>query len=1143
MDFYTMLDQVIDLLRQRQRVSYRALKRQFQLDDDYLEDLKVELIRVQQLAVDQEEEMLVWTGDASPTAPPPATPVQISERVPLTYTPPYLAEKILTSRSALEGERKQVTVLFADLKGSMELLADRDPEEARQLLDPVLERMMSAVHRYEGTVNQIMGDGIMALFGAPLAHEDHAVRACYAALAMQEALRAYADQVRQTHQVEIQIRVGLNSGEVVVRAIGNDLHMDYSAIGQTTHLAARMEQLAMPGSILLTAETLRLAEEVVQTKPLGLTPIKGLAHPLEVFELVGAGPPRTRLQAFAARTLTRFVGRQAECEAMRQAHTLAGAGHGQLVAVMGEPGVGKTRLFYEFLCAPWTQGWLLLESQADSYGKAIPYHPVRALLKAYFQLEARDDAVRMREKVTGKLRTLDPALVPMLPAVLALLDVPVDDRTWQALDPPQRRQRTLDALKRLLLRESQVQPVLLLCENLHGIDTETQAFLESLVDSLPTARILCLVNYRPEYQHPWGNKTYYTQLRIDPLPPTSAVGLLQALLGDDLTLEPLKRTLIERTDGNPFFLEESVRTLVESQVLVGELGAYRLTQALVPMQVPATVQAVLAARIDRLPAEEKTLLQTAAVIGKDVPFALLQAITALSEETLRGALAHLQTAEFLYEASLFPELEYTFKHALTQEVAYGSLLYERRRTLHAGIVESIERLSPDRLAAQVERLASHALRGEVWHKAVTYCRQAGEKAMARSAYREAVGYFEQGLATLRHLPESRDTREQAIALLFDLRNALHPLGEFGRILDHLHAAEALAEILDDQRRLGWVSLYMAQYFFITGQYDRGVASSQRARAISTAIGDVALQISATLYLGVPCYALGDYRRAIDFLRQTKESLTGDQLYERFSLPYLPSVLSRAWLLYCLVEIGAFTEGVAIGEEGKHIAEVVDNPFSLVCAYYGIGLLALRRGGLHTAMAVLERGIGVCQARHVLLLFPWVAAALGMAYALSGRVTEAIPLLEQAVEQAATMHVIPGQALWIAELGEVYLLADRLDEAITQAQRALHLSRTHQEQGHEAWALRLLGEIHAHQEPAAVELAEAHYQQALALADELGMRPLVAHCHCGLGTLYATMGQREQARTALSTAIEMYRGMEMMFWLPQTEATLAQVKGR
>jgi class 3 adenylate cyclase len=585
MDFYAVLDQVLALLRQRGRVSYRALKRQFDLDEAYLDDLKVEIIEVHQCAVDQDGTMLVWTGAAASAAAP--APVQA--QTPLAYTPQHLVEKILTSRSALAGERKQVTVLFADLKGSMELLADRDPEEARQLLDPVLERMMAAVHRYEGTVNQIMGDGIMALFGAPIAHEDHAVRACYAALAMQEAIRHYSAEMRRGHGLEVQIRVGLNSGEVVVRAIGNDLHMDYSAIGQTTHLAARMEQLAPPGSIRLTAATLRLAEGWVQVTPLGPVPVKGLSAPVEVSELVGAGPARTRLQAFAARGLTPFVGRQTELAALHQALERAGAGHGQVVAVIGEPGVGKTRLFHEFTHASRTQGWLLLESSSTSYGKATPYLPVLDLLKAYVQIEDRDDARRIREKLTGRLLTLDPTLGPTLPAFLALLEVPGEDPAWQALDPSQRRQRTLDALKRLLLRESQVQPLLLVFENLHWIDAETQAFLDGLVESLPTARLLLLVNYRPEYEHGWGHKTSYTQLRLDPLPPASAEDLLRSLLGDDVGLEPLTQRLIERTQGNPFFLEESVRTLVETQVLVGEPGAYRLARALPSIQVPATV--------------------------------------------------------------------------------------------------------------------------------------------------------------------------------------------------------------------------------------------------------------------------------------------------------------------------------------------------------------------------------------------------------------------------------------------------------------------------------------------------------------------------------------------------------------------------
>jgi class 3 adenylate cyclase len=691
---------------------------------------------------------------------------------PEVYTPKHIAEKILTSKAALEGERKQVTVLFADLKGSMELLADRDPEEARKLLDPVLKHMMEAVHRYEGTVNQVMGDGIMGLFGAPLAHEDHAVRACYAALRMQESVKRYAEDVHRTVGVPLHIRVGLNSGEVVVRSIGSDLHMDYTAVGQTTHLAARMEQMAMPGSILIPPGTLDLAEGYIVAKPLGLRPVKGLETPIEVYEVTGASTVRARLHAAAARGLTRFVGRDAKLEQLRQALEHARAGHGQLVAVVGEPGVGKSRLSWEFTHSHRTEGWLIVEGGSVSYGKATAYLPVIDLLKAYFQIEGRDDVRKIREKLTGKLLSLDRALEPCLPALLGLLEVPVEDAQWQRLDPPQRRQLTLDGVKRLLLRESQVQPLLLLFEDLHWIDAETQALLDSLVDSLPTTRVLLLTNYRPEYQHGWGSKTYYRQLRIDPLPPESAEELLRPLLGDDLSLGPLKRLLIERTEGNPLFLEESVRTLVETHALVGDRGAYQLAKAAQTVQVPATVQAILAARIDRLPPEDKRLLQAASVIGKDVPFALLQAIGDLPDEDFRLGLGRLQAAEFLYEARLFPDLEYTFKHALTHEVAYGSLLHDRRRDLHARIAETIEGLDSERLTEQVDRLAHHAFRGEVWAKAVTYGRQAGAKALARSANREAASSFERALDALQRLPEGQETLEQEIDLRFDLSTRL-----------------------------------------------------------------------------------------------------------------------------------------------------------------------------------------------------------------------------------------------------------------------------------------------------------------------------------------------------------------------------------
>jgi class 3 adenylate cyclase len=1129
MTFDEILTQVLELLRRDGRVSYRALKRRFDLDEEYLEDLKAEIIQAKKLAVDEDGAVLVWTGGLI-TAPKPAGD---QEPPPLAYTPAYLAEKILASRAALEGERKQVTVLFADIKGSTELIEDLDPEEARRLLDPALHLMMEAVHRYEGTVNQVLGDGIMALFGAPVAHEDHAVRACYAALAMQAAMRRHTEEVRQSRGLELQIRVGLNSGAVVVRTIGNDLHMDYSAVGQTTHLAARMEQLATPGSIRLTAATLRLAEGLVQVNALGRFPVKGLADPVEVFDLIGASAIRQRLQASAMRGLTRFVGRQQELATLQQALERARAGHGQIAAIVGEPGVGKSRLVYEFIHSHHMQGWLALESASVSYGKATPYFPVIDLLKRYGHIEDHDDTRTIRAKMTGQVLTLDEALQDAIPALLALLDALPEDHPFLQLDPPQRRQRTLDALKRILLRESQVQPLLLVFEDLHWIDSETQTLLNSLVESLPTAQLLLLVNYRPEYQHGWGSKTYYTQLRLDPLPPVSADELLQALLGNDASLVPLKQLLIARTEGNPFFLEESVRTLVETGVLLGERGAYRLAQALPTVQVPATVQAVLAARIDRLSPEEKQLLQTAAVIGTEVPLALLQTIAEVPEEPLRRGLTHLQAAEFLYETRLFPEIEYTFKHALTQQVAYETLLQERRRGLHARIVEALEALAGERVAEQVDRLAQHALRGEVWEKAFPYCRQAGAKAYAASVFREAAGYFEQALEALAHLPPDRTTLEQTIALRIDLRRAQRPFASNEQMLTNLRAAETLAEELADHRRLGDLCVRTAAIFLGMQDYEPALAYCQRAHALATAVGDSDVQIEANVQMSKLYAGLGDYRRAMLGYQECLTALQGERLYQSLGYIGLPSIETLGNMVRCLAELGGFADGVAYGDEALQIAEAVDRLWERLLVYESVGGLHVRQGTLHRAIPLLERAVALSQDANFTHRHRLSAPSLALAYALAGRAADALAVLGHVGEDLGS----PPSPL---VCGEAYLYTGRVEEAHRLAQRELTGARDHKTRGHEARALWLLGEIALRRDPPDVALAEAHYQHALALADELGMRPLVAHCHLGLGSLYLKIGRPAQARAELSAAIALYRAMAMTFWLPQAEAALAQV---
>jgi class 3 adenylate cyclase len=902
-----------------------------------------------------------------------------------------------------------VTVLFADLKGSMELLADRDPEDARSLLDPVLERMMEAVHRYEGTVNQVMGDGIMALFGAPLAHEDHAVRACYAALDMQAAIRRYAEEIRRTHGLALDIRVGLNSGEVVVRAIGSDLRMDYTAVGQTTHLAARMEQLARPGSTLLTAHTLRLAEGHVRVTPLGPVPVKGLDAPIEVYEVAGAGARRSRLDTAATRGLTRFVGREGELEQLRQALGRAAAGHGQVVAVPGEPGVGKSRLVWEVTHSDLTHGWLIVHAGSVSYGKATPYLPVIDLLKSYFQLEDRDGHRQARERVLGKLLALDPSLEPSLPAFLALLDIPADHAEWQALDPPQRRQRTLDAVKRLLLRESQVRPVLVVFEDLHWIDSETQAVLDGLVESLPASRALLLVNYRPEYEHRWGGRACYSQLRLDPLPEVSAGALLQAVVGDDPALEPLERLLVERTGGNPFFLEESVRTLAESGVLVGERGGYRLAGAVDGIRVPATVHAVLAARIDRLPPEDKRLLQTASVIGKDVPFALLHAVSGTAEDRLRRHMTHLQAAEFLYESRLFPDLAYTFKHALTHEVTYAGLLQAQRRELHRRVGEALEERAQHRPEERYDLLARHFAESGDLAKGLDYSVRAAEKAARLFAHDEALSHFGRAhaCAAALNLSDRLAAIEEAVgdvhlrrgdfdlavascqtalarALPADRQAALRfkigrVYGQFAdqRGLPFLHAA--LEELSPDtqRRELAEATAFVGRYHHYAAQHRQAIEVVERARRLAEPLDDAETLTPIYAYLAGAHQHLARFHESMEWARRCLA------LGERAD--HAPALaLGHEFLAEDLAYLGRWEESLACSARSRDVSARIGAQARLAWAEHNRATALYGKGALAEAARASRLALPLAEATGERRLAIWIHALLSRAETDMGR---------------------------------------------------------------------------------------------------------------------------------------------------------------
>jgi DNA-binding winged helix-turn-helix (wHTH) protein/class 3 adenylate cyclase/tetratricopeptide (TPR) repeat protein len=1063
----------------------------------------------------------------SPEANPlalPATVVSPTASVPLLLaSPSSLPAKLPLPRQSLPaGERRQVTVLCGTLAYAT-ALADRLGLAAFHHLVQVFHTVaQDCVQRYEGTIQVLREEGFPALFGVPVAQEDHAERAVRAALNLHQRLREALPGSKMWPDTGLTAQVGVHTGWVVAGSPRDESLRFVVVGGDTTQGAMHLQALAAPGTLLISDTTLRLLRGTVCSTPYGLVRVPGHTDPLMAYTVRGLEAPT------ATRLWSPFVGRQRELAILDDLLARVLRGQGQVVGLIGEPGIGKSRLLAAFLQRLPEQSVTVLEGHCRAYDRFLPYGPVRDLLLHQCGLSTTSRPEVVATRVARLLRTVDLPPEDSAPYLLQLLGSPTTVEPLAQLTPEVIKERTFATLRQVQLRSSQQQPLLLVVENLHWIDPTSEAYLGSLVEQLAGAPLLLLTTYRPGYRPLWMDKSYATQLTLPPLTREESATVVRTVLPPERSGGPLTQRVLARAAGNPLFLKELAHAVREQ----GDLGA--------DTPVPETIQAVLAACIDHLPPEAKHLLPTAAVIGTEVPVLLLAALAELPEAALPRNLAHLQAAEFLYETRFVPERVYTFKHVLTHQVAYGSLLQERRRFLHARIVDILEALAPDRVAEQVDWLAHHAFQGGVWDKAVTYYRQAGRKAAERWALREAVAAFEQALEALRQLPDSHATREQAIDLRFDLRHVLLPLDEPRQIFDHLRQAEGLAEALGDQRRLGQCAGYLAFCLRELGDPDGSLVSARRALTIATALGDVNRQITANISLGeVYLSALSDYRRAAEVFRRTVEMLRDARL-ECFKRVSIPAVTSRASLAMCLAELGAFAEGQAHGEEALRLAEAAEHPYGLAQACAAVGYVYLRQGALPQAIVVLERGRAFSEGRHLPLITRLCTARLGAAYALAGRMSEALPLLEQALEQTMAVERSLLYPLLAVRLGEGYVLAGRMAEAMPLAQQALEAARTQKQLGYQAYALRLLGGIEAYGEPPDIVLAEASYRQALTLADELSMRPLQAHCYSGLGTLYAKIGQREQARAALASALELYRAMEMTFWLPEAESALAQV---
>ncbi len=1076
MKFYETVDQISALLRQRGRVAYRALKREFSLDDEALEDLKAELIDAQRVATDEDGKVLVWTGSLESKVQSPESEKQKPavtgqtldarlsdprQRPPISYTPAHLAERIRAA--VVTDERKTITALFADLKGSTALIEGLDPEEARAIIDPALQLMMDAAHRYEGYVAQVLGDGIFALFGAPISHEDHPQRALSAALRMQEDMRRYSDDLRRSGKAPLQMRVGVNTGEVVLRSIRkDDLHADYVPVGHSTNLAARMEQLASPGTILVTAYTHHLTEGYFEFKPLGETQIKGVAESLPIYEVLGAGPLRTKLQVSVRRGLTRFVGRHSELEHLQQALAQGRAGRGQIVGVMGEPGLGKSRLFYEFKLLAQS-GCLVLEAYSVSHGKASPYLPVIELLMTYFQIQSHDDERSRRQKVIGRVLELDHSLEDTLPYLFALLGIEEQPSPLQQMDPQIRRKRTFEAIKKIFLRESLKQPVILIFEDLHWIDTETQGFLDSLSESIASAKILLLTNYRPEYRHEWGTKTYYTQLRLAPLGKAEAEEFLTFLLGHDGSLTVLKHLILEKTEGTPFFMEEIVQDLIEQGMLVRtEVGAVRRDRpSAETLQIPTSVQAVLAARIDRLTPDEKALLQQLAVIGREFPLSLVRHVVTQPEDEVYRVLASLQHKEFLYEQPAFPEVEYIFKHALTQDVAYGSVLIERRKALHERTAQAIELLYKNNLEEHYSDLAHHYTRSGNTQKAVEYLQLAGQQAVQRSAYAEAINQLSTALELFNTLPNTSECTQQELTLHIDLCASLQATkGYAAPEVEHLYIrARELCQQVGETPQLFPVLFGLWTFYIARAEYqaarelgDQWLSLTQRQQDPTFRLGAYWTQEFTLFWLGEWEPARGYSEQARAFYDRQKHSsylsLYGSDLG-------VWSLTNAALVLWGL---GYPDQALQRSREALTLAQELAHPFSLGWALDAAAWLHQCCREQQVAQEQAEAAISLSLEQGFAFWLAWGTILQGWALVEQGQAEEGIACMHKGMDAFRFTGAKMAQTQFLALLAEASGKVGKAREGLIALDEALIVMDKTGERFYEAELYRLKGEL-------------------------------------------------------------------------------------
>jgi len=1059
------------------------------------------------------------------------------------YLPGGLTEKILAQRGKIEGERKQVTVMFCDAEG-FSLLSERlGPEKVYSIMDEVFEMLIHKVNDYGGTVNKMTGDGVMALFGAPIALEDAPQRAIRSALAIQKEIARFSDRTKaETGMQPIRMRIGIHTGPVVVGSLGNDLRVEFTAVGDTVNLASRMEGLAEPGTVYVTEDTFKLTEGLFRFEALGERQVKGKEAPVKAYRVIAPSTSRSRFDVSAERGLTPFLGRERELELLLDGLERARSGRGQSFSIMGEAGVGKSRLLYEFRKATANEDVLFLEGRCLSYSSSVAYHPVIDLLKSNFDIREGDDDNRIRDRVKRGLKEMAADEASTLPFVLELLSVKDSGMDALGLSPEARKDRTLEALRRIVLKGSETRPLVMAIEDLHWVDRSSEEALKSLLDAISGAQVLLIFTYRPEFVHTWGARSYHSQVNLMRLSNRETLAMAAHILGTEVIGSDLEELILEKTEGIPFFVEEFMKSLKDLGMIEWKDSGYYLAKDIQEVAIPSTIQEVIMARVDALPEGAKNVLQTGSAIGREFSCELIKRVTGIPAPEMTPHLSVLRDSELLYERGIYPQATYIFRHSLTQEVAYDSLLLKRRQEIHERVGQAIEELYPERLEEFYEILAHHYSRSESSEKAYHYLKLSGDKAVRSYSLWEAFRCYKEAIKVLNKLPETEENKrggiEVRLLMAFPMMGLVYPEDS----LEILQEGERLSKELGDERSLANFYSSIGFYYTIQGDPLLGRKYAEDCFEEAEKIQDIELMAATAFDLCV------SYNRAAQFLKVAEVAprvlaLLESTQRESESFGRGLNVYSALLANYgtAMGTLGNFEEGEALCEKGLRYAREINDLYGIGLVEFYYSNLFLVKGDGEKLIEHSQEAIRYGEETQMVAILGLAWTSLGYGYYLLGELETALKHIERGLKTQTDTGLPFVLSLHYWALSNVHFDSGDLENARSCVEEALELAQTNNERSVEAESRMWLGRVLGKADISQANEAEECILHGIRIVDELKLKPLTCQGYLSLGELYADTGQRQEALKTLKKAEDAFREMGMDYYLRRTQTVVQSLK--